>query len=56
VGAGPVALALTVLVAAVIAYLAITRVDVQPEPVGEHHGPASPTVVGPSLPEGVAIL
>jgi len=56
-GAGPVSLGFAVLVAAAVCYLAVTRVDVQPEHAGdEHDARTSAPAVGPALPEGVATL
>jgi uncharacterized membrane-anchored protein len=51
-GAGPVTVALTVLVLAVVGYLVLTRVDVQPDD-HEHAGQVEPEHLDQALPEGV---
>jgi len=49
-GAGPVALALAVVVAGFVAYLAITRVDVQTEDAGPSRGTNAVAPAGAGLP------
>jgi len=55
-GAGPVALALTFAVVVVVAYLAVTRVDVQGEVAGKPGIVGAAPADGTPLPEGVATL